>query len=29
MTLEGEHYLHHTKSKEIVENFRSFMKEIK
>lgn len=29
MTLEGEHYLHHTKSKEIVENFRAFMKEIK
>ncbi|MEK3947061.1 alpha/beta hydrolase [Paenibacillus sp. FSL H7-0703] len=29
MTLEGEHYLHHTKSKEIAENFRSFMKEIK
>lgn len=29
MTLEGEHYLHHTNSKEIVENFREFIKEIK
>ncbi|MBB3069550.1 pimeloyl-ACP methyl ester carboxylesterase [Paenibacillus baekrokdamisoli] len=29
ITLDGEHYLHHTKSKEIVENFREFMKEIK
>ncbi|MFE6168902.1 alpha/beta fold hydrolase [Viridibacillus arvi] len=27
MEFEGEHYLHHTKSKEIVENFRSFMEE--
>ncbi|NIK79784.1 pimeloyl-ACP methyl ester carboxylesterase [Paenibacillus castaneae] len=27
--LEGEHYLHHTQSKEIVENFRAFMEEIK
>ncbi|MEC0094053.1 alpha/beta fold hydrolase [Paenibacillus macquariensis] len=26
--LEGEHYLHHTKSKEIVENFRSFMEKV-
>lgn len=25
MTLEGEHYLHHTQSKEIVEKFRAFM----
>lgn len=29
MTLRGGHYLHHTKSKEIVENLRGFMKEIK
>lgn len=29
MKLEGEHYLHHTKSKEIAENFRKFMEEIK
>ncbi|MNI61111.1 putative aminoacrylate hydrolase RutD [compost metagenome] len=29
MTFEGGHYLHHTKSKEIVENFRIFMQEIK
>ncbi|MBE1555815.1 alpha/beta hydrolase [Sporosarcina limicola] len=28
MTFEGGHYLHHTKSKEIVENFREFMEEI-
>ena len=28
MTLEGEHYLHHTKSKEIVENFRAYMEGI-
>ncbi len=28
MELEGGHYLHHTKSKEIVENFRSFMEEV-
>lgn len=28
MTFEGGHYLHHTRSKEIVENFRSFMEEI-
>ncbi|MCD9025212.1 alpha/beta hydrolase [Cohnella silvisoli] len=27
--LEGEHYLHHTRSKEIVENFRMFMEEVK
>ena len=25
LILEGEHYLHHTKSKEIVERFRNFM----
>ncbi|CAM4467589.1 pimeloyl-ACP methyl ester carboxylesterase [Paenibacillus endophyticus] len=25
MTFEGGHYLHHTRSKEIVENFRAFM----
>ncbi|MNY54961.1 hypothetical protein D3C86_1908950 [compost metagenome] len=25
--LDGEHYLHHTKAKEIAENFRVFMKE--
>ncbi|MEK4474932.1 alpha/beta hydrolase [Paenibacillus sp. FSL R7-0048] len=29
MLLDGEHYLHHTRSKDIVENFRSFMGEIK
>ncbi|MBE1555814.1 alpha/beta fold hydrolase [Sporosarcina limicola] len=29
MTMEGEHYLHHTKSKAIVENFKGFMGEIK
>jgi pimeloyl-ACP methyl ester carboxylesterase len=29
MTFEGDHYLHHTKSKEIVENFRSFMQGLK
>ena len=29
MLLEGDHYLHHTRSKEIAENFRSFMSEIK
>ncbi|WP_019910900.1 alpha/beta fold hydrolase [Paenibacillus sp. HW567] len=29
VTLEGNHYLHHTKSKEIVESFREFMKEVK
>lgn len=29
MALEGGHYLHHTKSKEIAESFREFMKEIK
>lgn len=29
MMLEGDHYLHHTRSKEIAENFRSFMSEIK
>ncbi|MCU6793252.1 alpha/beta hydrolase [Paenibacillus sp. WQ 127069] len=28
MSFEGEHYLHHTRSKEIVENFRSFMGEV-
>ncbi|MFG1732628.1 alpha/beta fold hydrolase [Paenibacillus sp. 843] len=27
--LEGEHYLHHTKFKEIAEKFREFMKEVK
>ncbi|NUU60483.1 alpha/beta hydrolase [Paenibacillus agri] len=27
--LEGEHYLHHTHSKEIAEDFRSFMAEVK
>ncbi|MEC0180532.1 alpha/beta hydrolase [Paenibacillus peoriae] len=27
MTFEGGHYLHHTRSKEIVENFRKFMNE--
>ncbi|MBT2763490.1 alpha/beta hydrolase [Paenibacillus sp. ISL-20] len=29
MTFEGGHYLHHTRSKEIAENFRKFMNEIK
>lgn len=29
MLLDGEHYLHHTRSKDIVENFRSFLGEIK
>ncbi len=29
ITLDGDHYLHHTKSKEIAEHFRSFMEEIK
>jgi len=29
MTFEGGHYLHHTRSKEMVENFRKFMNEIK
>ncbi|SEG71655.1 alpha/beta fold hydrolase [Paenibacillus sp. UNC499MF] len=29
MTFEGGHYLHHTRSKEIAENFREFMKEVK
>lgn len=29
MTFEGGHYLHHTKSKEIVENFRRLMAEVK
>ncbi|MNO34126.1 2-hydroxy-6-oxononadienedioate/2-hydroxy-6-oxononatrienedioate hydrolase [compost metagenome] len=29
MILDGDHYLHHTRSKEIVQNFRSFMSEIK
>ncbi|AIQ70129.1 alpha/beta hydrolase [Paenibacillus graminis] len=29
MTLEGGHYLHHTRSKEIAENFRKYMDEIK
>ncbi|SFM09473.1 Pimeloyl-ACP methyl ester carboxylesterase [Paenibacillus sp. 1_12] len=29
MTFEGGHYLHHTRSKEIEENFREFMNEIK
>ncbi|WP_136605372.1 alpha/beta fold hydrolase [Paenibacillus dokdonensis] len=29
ITMEGEHYLHHTKYKEIAENFMGFMKEIK
>ncbi len=27
--MDGDHYLHHTKSKEIAEEFRAFMKEIK
>ncbi|MEC0244276.1 alpha/beta hydrolase [Paenibacillus chitinolyticus] len=29
MTFEGTHYLHHTKFKEIAENFRAFMEGIK
>ncbi|MFF2479765.1 alpha/beta fold hydrolase [Paenibacillus sp. NPDC058071] len=29
LTFDGDHYLHHTKSKEIAESFRSFMNEIK
>ncbi|WP_339314775.1 alpha/beta hydrolase [Paenibacillus sp. FSL R10-2734] len=29
MMLEGDHYLHHTRSKEIVQHFRSFMGEMK
>ncbi|KMY49709.1 alpha/beta fold hydrolase [Peribacillus loiseleuriae] len=29
MTFEGGHYLHHTRSKEIVENFRAYMEGIK
>lgn len=29
MTFEGSHYLHHTRSKEIVENFRAYMEEVK
>ncbi|WP_068500837.1 alpha/beta hydrolase [Paenibacillus kribbensis] len=29
MTFEGGHYLHHTRSKEIMENFREFMNGIK
>ncbi|MEY9094860.1 alpha/beta fold hydrolase [Paenibacillus sp. RC84] len=29
MTFEGTHYLHHTQSKEIAENFRAFMEGIK
>lgn len=29
MTFEGDHYLYRTKAKEIVEDFREFMKEIK
>ncbi|WP_232058248.1 alpha/beta fold hydrolase [Cohnella abietis] len=29
MTLEGDHYLHHTKYKEIAENFRMYMEEAK
>lgn len=28
MTFEGTHYLHHTRSKEIVENYRSFMEDV-
>ncbi|AZS15516.1 alpha/beta hydrolase [Paenibacillus lutimineralis] len=27
--LEGDHYLHHTRSKEIVQGFREYMKEVK
>ncbi|MFS0838776.1 alpha/beta fold hydrolase [Paenibacillus sp. 1P03SA] len=29
ITFEGGHYLHHTRSKEIAENFRQFMKEVR
>lgn len=29
MTFEGDHFLYRTKAKEIVEDFREFMKEIK
>lgn len=29
MTFEGGHYLHHTRSKEIAENFKKFMNELK
>lgn len=29
MTFEGGHYLHHTRSKEIAENFKKFMNEVK
>ncbi len=29
MTFEGDHYLYRTKAKEIVENFRAYMDEIK
>ncbi|RKP55019.1 alpha/beta fold hydrolase [Cohnella endophytica] len=29
ITLEGDHYLHHTRSKEIAEKFREFMGDIK
>ncbi|MFJ7920179.1 alpha/beta fold hydrolase [Lysinibacillus fusiformis] len=28
MTFQGTHYLHHTKSKEIAENFRAFIEEV-
>lgn len=29
ITMDGSHYLHHTHFKEIAENFRAFMKEVK
>ncbi|WP_336636733.1 alpha/beta hydrolase [Lysinibacillus fusiformis] len=29
LTFEGTHYLHHTQSKEIAENFRAFIEEVK
>ncbi|MBD8521516.1 alpha/beta fold hydrolase [Lysinibacillus fusiformis] len=29
MTFEGTHYLHHTQSKEIAENFKAFIEEVK
>ncbi|WP_042161634.1 alpha/beta hydrolase [Paenibacillus gorillae] len=29
MTFDGDHYLHHTRSKEIAENFRGFMEDVK
>lgn len=29
MTMDGSHYLHHTKFKEIAENFRAFMEDVK